>query len=149
VKALTICQPYAHIIVRGEKSVENREWPTTYRGPLLIHAGKSREWLDEGDVEYYRDIGDPMVFGAVVGVAQLIDCLHIDRIEAGEYDERHPWLREHAHTNGTWCWLLTDVERLSLPVSWKGAQGLFEIPSDAIIDVPRSRVQPAQEVSGG
>lgn len=39
-KALTISQPYASLIARGEKFVENRRWPTPYRGPLAIHAGK-------------------------------------------------------------------------------------------------------------
>ena len=133
-KALTICQPYAHLIVRGEKRVENREWPTSYRGPLLIHAGKSREWMDSEDELDFRELGDPLVFGALVGVATLADVLHIDRIERGEYDARHPWLREHCHTIGTWCWVLTDVRRFE-PVPWKGAQGLWEctgfvVPSD-------------------
>lgn len=33
-KALTIHQPYAELIRRGEKVIENRTWPTSYRGPL-------------------------------------------------------------------------------------------------------------------
>lgn len=50
-KALTICQPYAALICLPStdwrhKRVENRKWFTSYRGPLLIHAGKSRDWLE-------------------------------------------------------------------------------------------------------
>ena len=45
-KAITISQPWAHLIVRGEKRVENRTWPTEHRGPLAIHAGKSLAELD-------------------------------------------------------------------------------------------------------
>jgi hypothetical protein len=59
-KALTICQPYAELIARGEKVIENRTWPTSYRGPLLIHAGKSREWL-YGDGDWLG----PLVFGCL------------------------------------------------------------------------------------
>jgi len=44
-KAVTIYQPYAELIARGEKRVENRSWRTDYRGPLAIHAGCSRAWL--------------------------------------------------------------------------------------------------------
>lgn len=40
-------RPFKFTARCGEKRVENREWPTSYRGPLLIHAGKSREWLDD------------------------------------------------------------------------------------------------------
>ena len=130
-KALTICQPYAHLIVRGEKLVENREWPTGYRGALVIHAGKSREWLDPEDVSDFAAEGDPLVFGAVVGVAQLVDVLHIDSIQRGDHDARYPWLREHDHTNGTWCWVLADVRRIE-PIPWNGAQGLWDFPDASL-----------------
>lgn len=53
-KALTICQPYAELIARGDKPIENRTWPTHYRGPLLIHAGKSRAWLDGDEDRVYQ-----------------------------------------------------------------------------------------------
>lgn len=120
-KALTICQPYAHLIATGEKRVENRTWPTSYRGPLLIHAGKSRDWLT-GD--------DPagMVFGAVVATATLADCLHINAIERREHAGTYPWLCDHEHTSGPWCWVLTNVQALPEPVPARGAQGLWDMP---------------------
>ncbi len=120
-KALTICQPYAHLIAVGEKPVENRTWPTRYRGPLLIHAGKSREWLTGNDPA-------GMAFGAVVATARLADCLHIERIERGEYSGRYPWLADHRHTSGPWCWLLDGVQPLAEPVPARGAQGLWNLP---------------------
>lgn len=131
-KALTICQPYAALIVTGEKLVENREWPTNYRGRLLIHAGKSRQWLEDSDEQEFSERGDPLVFGAVVGEATLTDVLHIDRIQNGDYDTKYPWLRGHLHTHGTWCWVLQDVKRYAHPVSWKGAQGLWDFPDDVL-----------------
>lgn len=127
-KALTICQPYAHLIAFGHKLVENREWPTRYRGDLLIHAGKSRDWMAGTDEQFARDYGERPVFGAVVAMASLVDCLHIDRIIDGQYDTLYPWLREHEHAHGTWCWVLENVERLTDPLPWRGAQGLFDIP---------------------
>lgn len=119
-KAITILQPYAHLIASGEKRVENRTWPTRYRGPLLIHAGKGRSMLTDSDPS-------GMVFGAVVATAQLVDCLRVDRIESGEYADRYPWLRSHPHTFGPWCWILGDVVALSDPVAARGAQGLWEM----------------------
>src|SRR5438045_8559495 len=38
-KALSIRQPWAWLIVNGHKPVENRSWSTKYTGKLLIHAG--------------------------------------------------------------------------------------------------------------
>lgn len=143
-KALTICQPYAHLIVLGKKRVENREWFTAYRGPLLIHAGKSRAWLDievdsergEHDYQTLIPLRD-MAFGAVVGLASLVDCLHIDRIHLGQYDAKYPWLKSHEHANGTWCWVLERVKRFVSPASMKGALGLWDatLGPDALVSV--------------
>jgi len=132
-KALTICQPYPHLIMIGDKPVENRTWPTRYRGLLAIHAGKSREWLGAGDEARAAAAGTPLVFGAIVAVCTLADCLRVADIEAGKFDERYPQLRSRAHCYGPWCWVLTDVQRLVLPVPWRGAQGLFEVQG-AVID---------------
>lgn len=157
-KALTICQPYAHLIARGDKRVENREWPTNYRGMLYIHAGKSRKWLDianrgngDFDMRYQIPLAE-MAFGAVVAVATLVDCIHIDRIHRGECDKRHPWLREHEHTEGTWCWVLDNVASIGA-WPWRGAQGLWNLDEDElgrvankVLGIPEpSSASPSQE----
>lgn len=121
-KALTIHQPYAHLIVIRKKLVENRTWATKYRGPLLIHAGKSHEWLGIEDPSKY-------VMGAIVGVADLVDCLPASKITQGYYEEKYPGLQHHEHVNGPWCWVLANARPVQ-PVSWKGAQGLWNV-SDA------------------
>lgn len=132
-KALTICQPYPALILLPvtdprHKRVENRNWPTRYRGELYIHAGKSRAWLDvEDGIDLESEMRvDSMIFGAVVATADLIDCLHIDAIRACKHDHKYPWIREHRHTNGSWCWVLDNVKRIG-PYPWRGAQGLFDI----------------------
>jgi len=138
-KALTICQPYAHLIcVTKEKGVENRTWPTRYRGALLIHAGKSRDWLDiedgeDVDYEYGIPLAD-MTFGAVIGAATLHDCLHVEAIRRGDYDARIPWLKTHEHTEGPWCWVLTNRVMFPQPVPYKGQQGLFDIPDEVVVE---------------
>jgi hypothetical protein len=125
VKALTICQPYAELIARSLKRVENRTWPTRYRGRLAIHAGKSRDWLDEDDLKTYPN----MVFGAVVAVATLADCVRSEDILNGKI-----WLHlaNHAHVEGPWCWVLEDVQPLEKPLTWRGAQGLWPISEAAL-----------------
>ncbi len=134
-KALTIAQPYAELIALGQKRVENRVWWTRYRGPLYIHAGKSRQWLDTEFSHDGYEIDRPtgiylsmMDFGAVIATAELIDCIHVDTILRGACDEQYPWLRAHKHVSGPYCWVLDHVLRLSKPVPYRGAQGLFDIP---------------------
>lgn len=51
--ALTVHQPFAHLLAIGEKPVENREWPPPPQivgGYLAIHAGKTV------DVEAYETL---------------------------------------------------------------------------------------------
>lgn len=64
--ALSIRQPWAGRIVSGRKDVENRTWTTTYRGPVLIHAGKQPDREEDGP---YGELG------GIVGVAELVDVV--------------------------------------------------------------------------
>lgn len=121
-KALTICQPYAELIMRGEKPIENRTWPTAHRGELLIHAGKSRDWLDPDDLNLYP----VMPFGAVVGIASLVACLNYE----DRWREPYVALHNHEHANGPWCWVLEDVRRFITPLPYRGSQGLWSAPMD-------------------
>lgn len=45
-KALSIRQPWAHLIVHAMKDIENRDWATRFRGKVLIHASKSMTKAD-------------------------------------------------------------------------------------------------------
>lgn len=127
-KAITICQPYAWLITLPEtdprhKRIENRTWPTSYRGPILIHAGKSRAWLDS-----WHDItpaeSAALIFGALVAVADLVACLDLPHVNYPA-QARFNWIRHHRHAEGPWFWVLENI-RPVLPVPCAGAQGLWE-----------------------
>lgn len=47
IKAITIHQPWATLIVAGIKQFETRGWQTNYRGKLAIHASKNTRYIDE------------------------------------------------------------------------------------------------------
>lgn len=127
-RALTVCQPYAEMIAQGGdlKPIENRTWETSYRGPLLIHAGKSRDWLEPGDeTDYPR-----MVFGAFVAVGDLVACLFRDG--PLPWPKRYAHLYDHEHANGPVCWILDQVWRLPEPIPCAGKQGLW-IPTTEMV----------------
>lgn len=128
-KALTIHQPWAWAILRAGKNIENRTWPTSYRGPLLIHAGKfNARWFDEGMLFLHQLGFDPpraeMQYGAIVGVVDLVDCIDVGPC----YDEMahkvEPW------GFGPWCWILQKPRRLEAPIPTRGHQGLWEFEGD-------------------
>ena len=39
-KCLSICQPFAELIIEGKKTIELRKWNTKFRGEFLVHAAK-------------------------------------------------------------------------------------------------------------
>jgi hypothetical protein len=131
--ALTVCQPHAHLIARGEKFVENRTWYTRYKGWIAIHAGKSDKYLSPGDRDLYPD----MVFGGIVAVAWLSHCVHIDRLPGMvAHDPRWKWVREHEHTKGPWLWVMPVVWELTAPIPIAGGLGLWTIGKD-VVDAAR------------
>jgi hypothetical protein len=111
-KCLTVCQPWAWAIVYGPKRIENRTWPTSYRGPLLIHAGKSRSRL--GD--FGPDEPEPaaMSFGAIIGLAELVDCVPVQDVAGQPFAE------------GPWCWRLGNVRPLKKIVPMPGRLSLWD-----------------------
>lgn len=153
-KCLTICQPYAHLIVtpqaelpkgHTQKLVENRTWFTSYRGPLLIHAGKSQAWLDS----YHGCRQWSMPFGAIVGVALVVDSLQAkprfdhrnlrDGVDAPAWAKRqYPWLARHPHVVGPKCLVLaaTDGRPTALkfrePIPYSGQQSIFDVPDEVV-----------------
>ena len=40
-KCLSVCQPFAELIVQGKKTIELRKWNTKFRGEFLVHAAKN------------------------------------------------------------------------------------------------------------
>jgi len=82
-KALSIRQPWAWLIVNGYKLVENRSWHSSYRGPLLIHAGKGMtnyEYEDAYNLAARLDLFLPfkgdLEYGGIVGSVEMIDCVN-------------------------------------------------------------------------
>lgn len=78
--ALSIRQPWAWLIVRGYKDVENRTWPTYRRGRVLIHAPKTFdlegwEWVRTEFPQIPVPGRGSFDLGGVVGEAKIMDCV--------------------------------------------------------------------------
>ena len=46
IKAISLWQPWASLIVCGAKEIETRSWSTKVRGTVAIHAAKTKDHLD-------------------------------------------------------------------------------------------------------
>ena len=84
-KAISIKQPWASLIVEGIKDIENRNWFTYYRGLLYIHASKGFDIQGANvlTMKYpeYRTLIEKsdQLRGGLIGKVQMIDCVKSHR----------------------------------------------------------------------
>lgn len=92
-KAISIKQPWASLIVEGIKDIENRNWFTYYRGLLYIHASKGFD-IQGANVlamkypQYTALIEKSKELrGGIIGTVQLINCVrsHTSEWFQGKY----------------------------------------------------------------
>ena len=74
--ALSVRQPWAELIMRGAKTVEERSRPTRIRGRICIYASLGRyrrdeeaEWADELKIDI-----DALPRGVIIGTVEIFDC---------------------------------------------------------------------------
>ena len=131
-KTLSLWQPWASLLACGRKRYETRGWATNYRGPLLIHAGKTiatdvphvlaQIIEDEFGGHWARDLPR----GALIGSCELISCVPTERIRV-DADER----AQGNFTPGRFAWEIQNGKVFEQPISYRGMQGLFDVSLDA------------------
>lgn len=114
-KCLSIRQPWASLIVAGSKDVENRTWPTKYRGPVLIHAALTADIssISLPDGVLNRSITE-LPRGVIIGQATIVNCVR---------NHPSPWAGI-----GAWHWVLANAKAFDRPVPYPGRLGLFDAP---------------------
>lgn len=93
VRALTVRQPHASLIAVGAKPIETRSWATSYRGPLVIHAGlrvDQESACSPPVAAALQAAWVPMPLGAVVASCQLVDVVPILDGGTTAHDPEHP-----------------------------------------------------------
>jgi len=127
-KALSIRQPWAWLIVNGHKNIENRSWKTLQRGPVLVHASKTmtrddyeaaRETLELASAFEPHQIELPsfeeLELGGIVGRVEIVGCVH---------KSPSPWFF------GDFGFVLEHAEPLPFR-PYKGALGFFNVEDAA------------------
>lgn len=120
-KAITIKEPWASLIVNGYKKYEFRSWKTNYRGKILIHAGMSIEKDMLGNI---KDYNIEINKGAIIGEADLADCILVNE----EFDEELRNIDEIVYGNNhinNYAWKLENIKKYDKPIPIKGKLGLW------------------------
>jgi len=122
-KALSIKQPWAHLIVSGRKTIELRSWNTKFRGTFLIHASLNP---DRSALKFFNISERDVLRGHLIGIASLKDV----KI----YRTKDEFLRDnekHLSINVPKKWpvygfILSSVKKIC-PLPFKGRLGFFNV----------------------
>lgn len=123
-KALTVRQPWASLIVRGGKDIENRNWATRYTGLVAIHSSAKMARADMEDaydlmltfVSGFSDNkfrADEFPTGSILGTVEIDSC--VTRSES-------PWFM------GEYGFVLHNPIAFPAPIKCKGALGFWTVP---------------------
>jgi hypothetical protein len=135
VKALSVRQPWAWLIVSGQKNIENRTWRIgrnprhgVYKSQradffvglpcrIYVHASKQEDkdaytWLHQSIGKLCRyEIHFPLIFSALIGEVDIIDCVT---------QSDNPWF------SGPYGFVLANPKAYDTPIPCKGKLGFFE-----------------------
>ena len=121
-RALSIRQPWAWLVVNGYKDIENRTWRTPFRGRIYVHAGQRMigdDYPDQRDYIRQSDIiiPDTLSRGAIVGEVTITGCVA---------SSESPWFC------GPYGFTLNDPVAYPVPIPYRGQLGFFEVDDSSL-----------------
>ncbi len=129
--AISIRQPWAWLIIHAGKDIENRSWPTRFRGRVLIHASKGMTEQEYRDACNFMATDSRLVAalkalpqmhelqrGGIIGEAEVVGC-----VNGNDAASDSPWFV------GEWGHMLRNAKPLEFRPC-KGALGYFNPGND-------------------
>lgn len=121
-KALTIKEPWASLIINEYKTYEFRSWKTNYRGKILIHAGKS---LESNQAKKFKEYNLEYSCGEIIGEADLVDCIKVTE----EFDKELKMKNSIVYGNSghveNYAWKLENIKKYENKIKVNGKLGLW------------------------
>lgn len=116
-KALSLKQPFAELILQGKKKIELRKWNTKFRGEFLIHASK------KPDLKSMERFGfENLPRGFIVGKAELVDVKDYRKNKTELLKDKNLHLADESW--GGFGFVLKNPERVDL-IPAKGKLGFW------------------------
>ena len=120
-KCLSVCQPFAELIVQGKKTIELRKWNTKFRGEFLVHAPQKIR-LDECK---RLKIQPEMTVGAIIGKVELISVREYENTAQIKIDSKKH-LASNDESGNKYGFILQNPKQLRVPIPCNGQLNFFE-----------------------
>ena len=126
-KCLSVCQPFAELIIQGKKTIELRKWNTKFRGEFLVHAAKN---ILIEDCKRMK-ISSSITTGAIIGKVKLTDVKKYESDKELKSDKKkHHSLSDI--TKNKYGFILESPKKLRVPIPYSGKLNFFEFHPDEI-----------------
>ena len=142
-KAISLLQPWAALVVMGGKKIETRNWATKHRGTILIHASQGKVgsiFASEPPFKKYIPHFKKLPFGALIGEATITDVIRIEDLEMPDELINHLTMEEKAfgdYSKGRYAWILEDHKQFDKPIPARGTLSIWEYPDENLRDAMR------------
>jgi hypothetical protein len=135
-KCLSICQPFAELIIQNKKTVELRNWNTKIRGEFLVHAPIK---IRKEDCKKLK-IKKKLVTGAIIGKVELYDVKKYESLKEIKIDKNkhHVSILDQEKKFG---FILKNPKSFRIPIPWKGQLGFFDV------DLPKIKIKDTKIMS--
>ena len=120
-KCLSICQPFANLIIQNKKTIELRKWNTNFRGVFLIHAPIK---IRKEDCKRLK-INEEFTTGAIIGKAELFDVKKYESLEEIKMD-KNKHFSSKSFQKITYGFILKNAKPFRVPIPCKGKLKFFE-----------------------
>ena len=128
-KCLSICQPFAELIIQNKKTIELRRWNTKIRGEFLVHAPiKIRKEVYEN-----LKIKEKLTTGAIIGKVELIDVKKYESLKEIKMDKKKHF-RSSMSQEKIYGFILKNAKPFRIPIPYKGQLGFFDV------DLPKMKI---------
>ena len=121
-KALTIKEPWATLIIEGYKEYEFRSWKTNYRGKILIHAGKS---LEKDKAKKFKEYNLEYSCSEIIGEAELVDCIKVTDEFDNELKKKNSLVYGNSGHVQNYGWKLENIKKYDKKIKVNGKLGLW------------------------
>ena len=135
-KCLSICQPFAELILQNKKTIELRTWNTKIRGEFLIHAPIK---IRKEDYKKLK-IKEKLTTGAIIGKVELYDVKKYESLKEIQIDKK-----KHYASIGSqekrFGFILKNAKPFRVPIPCKGQLGFFDV------NLPKMKIKDSKIVS--
>ena len=123
IRVITLKQPWASLVAEGLKKYEFRNMNYSYRGKILIHAGKG---FDKEAMEMVKKYNLDYPQSKIIAEVEIVDCIKVDTKFNKMIDNLNSPVYGKKERTG-YAWKLDNIKKTNNNNTINGKQGIWYI----------------------